>query len=101
MATGFEERPDSVVLRFADGTTAEGDMLIGADGVKSVVRAQLFGEVEARYTGDAAWRVTVPVERLPKDFMGEVMSVWMGPGRHAVCYYIRGGELLNFVGCVD
>jgi salicylate hydroxylase len=29
------------------------------------------------------------------------MSVWMGPGAHAVCYYLRGGELLNFVGLVE
>jgi salicylate hydroxylase len=33
--------------------------------------------------------------------MDPVMSVWMGPGRHAVCYYLRGGSLLNFVGLVE
>ena len=98
---GLEEREDAVELKFADGSTATGDMLIGADGVKSVVRAQLFGEVEATYTGDAAWRVTVPVERLNRANLDQVMSVWMGPGRHAVSYYVRGGSLLNFVGCVE
>jgi salicylate hydroxylase len=101
LVVGVDEREDSVDLKFADGTSASGDMLIGADGVKSVIRSQLFGEVKATYTGDAAWRVTVPVERLPEGFMGQVMSVWMGPGRHAVSYYIRGGALLNFVGCVE
>ncbi len=101
MVIGLEEREDAVELKFADGSTAAGDMLIGADGVKSVVRAQLFGEVEATYTGDAAWRVTVPVERLNRANLDQVMSVWMGPGRHAVSYYVRGGSLLNFVGCVE
>ncbi len=101
MVVGLEERDDEVALRFADGTTATGDLLIGADGVKSVVRTALWGEVKATYTGDAAWRVTVPVERLPDGFMGQVMSVWMGPGRHAVSYFVRGGQLLNFVGCVE
>jgi salicylate hydroxylase len=43
----------------------------------------------------------VPAERLPANIMGQVMSVWMGPGRHAVCYYLRGGALLNFVGLVE
>ena len=86
---------------FADGTSARGDLLIGADGLKSVVRRQIVGEVPATYTGDAAWRITVPVERLPENFLEPVMSVFMGPGGHVVCYYLRGGALLNFVGIVE
>ena len=76
-------------------------MLIGADGVKSVIRDQVAGSVEAIYTGDSAWRLTIPKDKLPADFMEEVMSVWMGPGKHSVSYWIRGGELLNFVGAVE
>ena len=80
---------------------ARGDMLIGADGLKSVVRRQIFGDAPATYTGDVAWRVIVPIERLPKDFLEPVMTVFMGPGGHAVCYYVRGGALINFVGIVE
>lgn len=76
-------------------------MLIGADGLKSVVRYKIAGDIPATFTGDAAWRITVPADRLSKDFMGQVMSVWMGPGGHSVCYYLRGGEMFNFVGCVE
>ena len=97
----FAESDDGVELTFDDGTSATGDLLVGADGVKSVIRDRICGAVPATYTGDAAWRVTVPTDRLPANFLDQVMSVWMGPGRHAVCYYIRGGELLNFVGCVE
>ena len=43
----------------------------------------------------------VPTERLPKDVLEQVMSVFMGPGGHVVCYYLRDGELLNFVGLVE
>lgn len=100
-ATGFVETADGITLHFADGSSAWGDVLIGADGLKSVVRKQIVGETPATYTGDAAWRVTVPVERLPKNFLEPVMSVFMGPGAHAVCYYLRGGALLNFVGIVE
>ena len=97
----FVEDEQAVTLHFEDGTTAQGDLLVGADGVKSIIRDQICGAVPATYTGDAAWRVTVPTNKLPKDFMDQVMAVWLGPGLHAVCYYIRGGELLNFVGAVE
>jgi salicylate hydroxylase len=97
-ATDFSEDADGVTLHFADGSEARGDILIGADGLKSAVRRNIVGEVPANYTGDAAWRITVPIERLPKPFLEQVMSVFMGPGGHAVCYYVRGGELMNFVG---
>ena len=97
---GFEETATGVELHFADGSRAGGELLIGADGVKSAVRAQIAGADHAAYTGDAAWRLTLPTDQLP-DFMGQVMSVWMGPGRHVVCYYLRGGALLNFVGLVE
>lgn len=99
--TGFEESKDGVQLKLSDGSRASADILVGADGVKSAVRAQIGGASGASYTGDAAWRLIVPAERLPANLMGQVMSVWMGPGRHAVCYYLRGGQLLNFVGLVE
>ena len=97
----FAEDDDGVTLHFEDGTSARGDLLIGADGVKSVIRDQICGQVDAVYTGDAVWRVTVPAEKLPKNAFEQVMSLWLGPGRHAVGYFIRGGELFNFVGCVE
>jgi salicylate hydroxylase len=98
---GFEESSDGVKLRLADDAIVQGDLLVGADGLKSVICQQIAGNVPATYTGDAAWRITVPVERLPQNFMEQVMMVWMGPGRHVVAYYLRAGALLNFVGLVE
>jgi salicylate hydroxylase len=100
-ATGFTETQRGVTLHFSDGTSVDGDILVGADGLKSTIARQIVGEISATYTGDAAWRITVPVERLPKPFLPPVMSVFMGPGGHAVCYYLRGGALLNFVGIIE
>jgi salicylate hydroxylase len=101
VVVGFEEDAKGVTLRLADGSSARGDLLIGADGLKSAVRRQFLGDVPATYTGDAAWRVVVTTDRLPPNLLERVMSVFMGPGGHIVCYYLRGGALLNFVGIVE
>ncbi|MFL5103818.1 MAG: FAD-dependent monooxygenase [Xanthobacteraceae bacterium] len=99
---GYEEGRNGVELHLANGATARGDLLIGADGLKSVVRRQIAGDVPPTYTGDAVWRITVPTDRLPRESrFDQVMSVFMGPGGHVVCYYLRGGTLLNFAGTVE
>jgi salicylate hydroxylase len=100
--TGFTERDDAVELNFERGASAHGDILIGADGLKSVIRSQIVGNVPPTYTGDACWRITVPTGRVPCDLrLEQAMSVFMGPGGHAVCYYLRGGDLVNFAGTVE
>jgi salicylate hydroxylase len=99
--TGFTETENGVELRFADGKTVRGDLLVGADGLKSVVARQIVGDIPAQYTGDAAWRLVVPADRLPRDMLEPVMSLFLGPGGHVVCYYLRAGALLNFVGLVE
>jgi salicylate hydroxylase len=97
----IEEGADTVAVVLADGKRFAGEALIGADGVKSLVRRILVGADNASYTGDAAWRLTIPTDKLPKGLVPPVMSVWMGPGRHIVCYYLRAGQVLNFVGLVE
>lgn len=75
------------------------DLLVGADGVRSNVRKQMIGDGDPRYTGAVAWRATVPAEVAPD--LPHSAIVWAGPGRHAVTYRIRRGELINFVGVVE
>ena len=98
---GFSENGSGATLKLADGTTVSGDIIIGADGIKSAIRNQIVGETPVKYTGYVAWRVTVPREKLPKDIMELVGTVWCGPKNHCVVYWLRRGELLNFVGCPE
>jgi 2-polyprenyl-6-methoxyphenol hydroxylase-like FAD-dependent oxidoreductase len=56
---GFVQDAAGVTARFTNGEVVRGDVLIGADGLRSVVRAQLFGDAPARYAGYTAWRAVV------------------------------------------
>jgi salicylate hydroxylase len=100
-ARRFTETLDSVTVHFANGTTAAGDLVIGADGIKSAVRAQIVGPTKAEFTGYVSWRAIVPSSRLPADFMERVCTNWVGPNAHVIVYYLRRGELVNFVGLVE
>jgi 2-polyprenyl-6-methoxyphenol hydroxylase-like FAD-dependent oxidoreductase len=60
---GFEQDDHSVAAIFADGRRVHGDLIVGADGLRSVVRAQLHGEQAPRYAGYTAWRAVVPFDR--------------------------------------
>jgi salicylate hydroxylase len=98
-AAGFSESSSSVTLNFENRSPVSGDVLVGADGIKSVIRAQIAGESPVTYTGFVAWRVTVPRARLPADIMDITGAVWCGPNNHCVLYWIASGNVLNFVGC--
>jgi 2-polyprenyl-6-methoxyphenol hydroxylase-like FAD-dependent oxidoreductase len=53
---GFREEPGSVFARLSDGTEVQGELLVGADGLRSTVRAQLLNDGEPRYAGYTSWR---------------------------------------------
>jgi len=77
------------------------DLLVGADGIHSVVREALWGPAQPRFTGNLAWRALVPAERLAAGLVPPTATVWWGPGRHFVHYYVRRGELVNCVCVVE
>jgi 2-polyprenyl-6-methoxyphenol hydroxylase-like FAD-dependent oxidoreductase len=60
--TGFEQDPDGVTVRFDDGREDRADALIGADGIRSTIRTQLFGEPQPRYSGYTCWRSAARIE---------------------------------------
>ena len=97
---GFGQNGDRVTLSTADGDH-EGDMLLGADGIHSIIRAGLWGDDAAHFTGCIAWRALIPAERLPRSQIRPMATTWWGPRGHFVHYFVRRGELVNCVGVFE
>lgn len=79
------------------GEEQSADLNIGADGIRSAIAAQMHLNLPVRFTGQVAWRGSVATADLPKGLIGPDASVWVGQGKHLVTYYLRGGDLVNFV----
>ena len=87
--------------RFADGSELEADIVVGADGIHSVVRESLFGADAPHFTGCICWRGMAPVDAVPADIDTADGTMWLGPHGHVVHYRVRRGELVNIVAHVD
>lgn len=96
-----EQDTRSVTVSLSNGTRQSGDVLVGADGVHSIVRDAVGERARASFTGCMAWRGVVSIDRLPAHFRRAVGTNWVGLGRHVVTYPLRRGELVNFVGVVE
>ena len=100
--TGYAVETDGVTVALADGTQIRSKYLVGADGIRSVIREQMLGQGRPEFTGNMAWRAVVPVERLGSLVPNPTACAWFGPGRHAVTYRLGAeGQLVNFVGVVE
>ncbi len=87
-------RPDALPrLCTAGGIEEEADVVIGADGLHSRLRAGLNGAEKPFFTRQVAWRALVPIESPPP----AEARVFMGAGRHLVAYPLRGGRVMNVV----
>ncbi|CAG7979565.1 unnamed protein product [Penicillium olsonii] len=101
--TGVSFSPASVTL--ANGDIVRGDVVVGADGIKSTIRSHLLEDstIKAVATGDAAYRIMLPREVMEKDselkaLIDEPQATrWLGPGRHIIAYPVRKHELYNVV----
>jgi salicylate hydroxylase len=97
----------AAVARFADGSSAEADIVVGADGIRSAIRVELFGADRPRFTEMMAWRAIVPMDCVPTRVGpgGEVAIPhgeyfgWLGRDGHVICYPIGvNGDKLNIFG---
>lgn len=91
---------EEVVLAFENGVRSRHDLVIGADGIRSVVRQRLGLDAPASSEGVMAYRGMVPTGKLDwaKDAQG--LYLWMGSGRSFLCYPVSSGKVINIVAFV-
>ncbi|CCH31966.1 FAD-dependent monooxygenase [Actinosynnema sp. NPDC047251] len=95
--TALTVRDGRPSLRFADGEVVEVDVVIGADGVHSVVRGAITEPRPPAYSGLCAFRALVPARDAPPFALRPAQALWLGPGRHLVHYPISAGKFVNLV----
>jgi salicylate hydroxylase len=96
---GVEERRSGAELHFEDGARAAADLIVGADGVHSVIRPHVVGKLRGRFSGTVGYRGLVPVEDMPSLPDPTPLQFWAGPGRHLLHYAIDG-RTVNFLAVV-
>jgi salicylate hydroxylase len=74
--------------------------LIGADGIWSAVRHQMFPKVQPQFSGLIAWRGMLDATQLPREYTSRRVQLWMGPGAHLVAYPVSGARQVNVVAIV-
>jgi 2-polyprenyl-6-methoxyphenol hydroxylase-like FAD-dependent oxidoreductase len=85
------------VLRFSDGDETEADVVIGADGVHSVIRGAITTPSPAAYSGLCAFRALVPAQDVPAFARRPAQTLWIGPDHHLVHYPVSAGRYVNLV----
>ncbi|MCW2897728.1 MAG: hypothetical protein JWO75_7217 [Actinomycetia bacterium] len=87
----FAETARDVRVELENGEEVRGDLLVGADGLRSRIRTLLMGKREARSTGVVVWRGLIPRDKVPERYDAKIMS-WLGPHRHVLLYPLRHAE---------
>lgn len=96
--TSYTQEDGEVTIQFADGTSAQADLVVGADGARSIVRELLVGGDDKIYTGRSGFRGLVAVKDLPSLPDPTAIQFWIGPDGHLLHYPIGGdGDVINFL----
>ncbi|MBF6559301.1 MAG: FAD-dependent monooxygenase [Candidatus Binataceae bacterium] len=96
----LEAQAGGVAVQFDNGVIARGGVVIGADGIHSVVRRAILGDESPRFSGSIAYRGLVPAADLAHCELETNATGWLGPDRHFVHYFVAGRRYVNFVGIV-
>ncbi|MEX5637494.1 3-hydroxybenzoate 6-monooxygenase [Parafrankia sp. FMc2] len=99
--TGYAQSMSQVTVRTQDGSLITGGALIGADGIRSVIRARLVGDGEPRVSGHTIYRSVIPMAKVPEDLRWNAVTLWAGPRWHFIHYAIGGGRYLNLAAVRD
>lgn len=93
----FDDLGDRVRVSTAQGRAIEGAALIGADGLRSVIRSQMHPRDEPRSNGYVAHRTIVPMQAVPENLRRDEVVMWAGPAFHIIYYPLRDRTELNVV----
>ncbi len=96
----FIEQDDGVVVHSFSGKEQKGRLLIGADGLWSRTRRQLYPGITPAFYGKSAWRAIVSRKKAPEPFNRMETGLWMAPDAHLVHYPVLGGEAINVVAVI-
>lgn len=98
-AIGFAQEGETGRVTFANGATAQGDIVIAADGIHSEIRQFVVPPSQPVFSNSVAYRGTVPHELVPQ-WPTDRWLMWLGKGRHFLVFPLRAGKLINYVGFV-
>ena len=95
---GVSTTETSASITLESGKQIEADVVIGADGIRSSIRAALWQDENPVFTRQIAWRALLKGKDLPTDILGSSGArAWMGPDHYCVSYFLRGCDLINVV----
>ncbi|MBV8030742.1 MAG: 3-hydroxybenzoate 6-monooxygenase [Betaproteobacteria bacterium] len=97
---GFTQEDSLVKVKTEGGHTIDACALVGADGVRSVVRESIVGDGEPPVSGHMCYRAVLKVEEMPRELRWPAATLWAGHNTHIVHYPLRGWKLFNLVATV-
>jgi salicylate hydroxylase len=98
-ATGFEQDGGRARVTFANGATAEADLVVAADGIHSELQRFVVPPAPPVFSGSVAYRGLVPHAQVPH-WPADAWRMWLGKGRHFLAFPVRAGTIINYVGFV-
>jgi salicylate hydroxylase len=98
-AIGLEQNGDVARVEFANGATAEAEVVVAADGIHSELRSYVLAPSKPVFHGTISYRGLVSRERLP-DWPMDRWQMWAGPSKHFLVFPVRHGTMVNYVGFV-
>ena len=96
--TDFSQDAGAATVGFGDGTSVTADVVIGADGIHSVLQGFVVAPAEPVFSGVVAYRGLVPSMA---GYPADTMRMWVGESKHFLAFPVRAGQLLNYVGFVQ